>query len=160
MPSNNDIGRTKPSAKKSSSQEEIYISDDSSDSGESVQSDGPGFRKTNKDLKLSPFKGVEASAMETSKVRVTRDTVKAAWSIGLVAKKGSDGGYFLSVDREGHGLENGQIIKSISGLEVGTASLNTFKAVLSFLEKHVDITLEVLAKKTSEEDKPDAVGSG
>jgi Flavin containing amine oxidoreductase/PHD-like zinc-binding domain len=143
--------------------DEIYISDNSSDSGESVQSNNPFFTRSNKDMKLKPLNHAGGETAETKKVKVTRKSVKAPWNINLAAKKEPDG-YVLKVgNRKGKQtnskLEEGQLIKSIDGLEVGTESLDTFKEVLTLMEKKIEILIEVVSDESKEDSKPAAVPS-
>lgn len=144
-PSNSEIGGTE--LKKQPSYEEIYISDDSSESDESTQSNDGVFKKSSKDLKLTSTPQVIAGLGESTQAVLARQGMKASWGIGFVAKKdAASEHYFLTVKKsvESHGeLIDGQIVKSFEGVDVGTSFLGTFKEILVFLEKHTQVKVEV-----------------
>ena len=160
MPSNSDIGGTE--LNKERSYEEIFISDDSSDSEESTQSNDGVFKRSNKDLKLTSAPEMKGGLGESKQTLLTRQGLKASWGIGFVAKKdAASEKYFLTVKKtveSDGGLEDGQIVRSLDGVEIGTSFLGTFKEILVFLEKRVEIKMEV-HPKPSVQQAPETLSS-
>ena len=146
MPSNSEIGGTE--LKQQASYEEIYISDDSSDSEESTQSNDGVFKKSNKDWNLTSTPEINGGLGESKQVNLSRQGLKASWGIGFVAKRDTASEkYFLTIKKNSvesdSGLEDGQIVKSLDGVGVGTLPLSTFKEILAFLDKLIGVTIEV-----------------
>lgn len=167
MPSNSEVGGL---LQKNDSREEVYISDDSSDSEFTFHSDDGKFNPKRGDVSLavpSEESFQDNVHLETKRVRVERTTVQDPWTISLVAiKEQNSDKHLLKVDSSKPGtsststtlsLESGDIIKSINGLKIGMEQLGTLKKVLAQLEKQVFLLVEVIREKVpdSKESKDD-----
>jgi len=160
VPSNSEIGGTE--LKDQESRDKLDISSSSSsDSEESVQSHDGIFKRLNKDLPLTSTPELKDGLAASKEAKLTRLGLKASWGIGFVAKKDfASGKYFLTIRKTTAGnrdVEDGQIVKSLSGVEIGASDRGTFKKVLDFLKEQVEIKLEVYPKPAIAE--PDAVAS-
>ena len=160
-PSNSNIGNT--SLLKPGAREEVFISDDSSDS------EGSGSCQVleNADIRLMPASDLSLSTLsakvgEEKFVNLTRRDKTALWSFTLIARRIAGPGkeYVLAVgNKSAHtekGLETGQLILSINGVDVGTSILGTLKDVLSYLGSQVDLQFVVMPPPTY----PDYTPSG